>query len=183
MTESDRDQQYSQFVQMFVRAEPAVRGFVRSLLPSWADTDDVMQEVSLACWKKFDDFESSDEANEFLRWTCMIGRYEVLRHRRKYARDRLVLSEEVVELLAADAAARLELAAAERTAVELCLQKLEPAERRLVLSVHTPGDSIAQIATEMNEKSRRLYTRLNFLRDQIAQCVRQRIAAAEASYE
>ena len=180
MTESDRDQQYSQFVQMFVRHEAAVRGFVRSLLPSWADTDDVMQEVSLACWKKFDQFESGDEAGEFLRWTCMIGRFEVLRHRRRFARDRLVLSEDVIQLLAADAESRLDLASKERQAVEQCLQKLNAAERRLLLSVHTPGDWIARIADEMNEKSRRLYTKLNFLRDQIAQCVRQRVAGAEA---
>ena len=177
MSESLKDDQYSRFMQLFVRSQPAVRGFVRSLLPAWGDVDDVMQEVSLACWRKFADFQQDGGSAEFLRWTCMIARLEVLRHRRRFARDRLVLSEEVLELLATDATERLDHAVVERMAVEKCLNELQPPERRLLLSVHTPGDSIAEIATEMQVNARRLYSRLNALRDLIAQCVRKRVAA------
>jgi len=179
MNEPSRDHQYNQFVRLFVRHERAVRGFVRSLLPSWADVDDVMQEVSLACWRKFDSFEqtgSAEESDEFTRWACMIGRFEVLRQRRKYARDRLVLSEDVIEMLAADAETRLEIADKERGAVENCLQQLSELEQRLLLSVHTPGDSVTRIAKEMDQKARRLYSKVNALRDILAKCVRRRLA-------
>lgn len=180
MNDSPREDQYSQFMGLFVRQEPAVRGFVRSLLPSWADVDDVMQEVSLACWRKFDTFDSTGTPNEFVRWACMVGRYEVLRHRRNCARDRLILSEDVIELLAADAEVRLEQSTAERTAVESCLQKFQEPERRLLLSVHTPGDSIARIAEETGLQARRLYSRVNALRDQLSKCVHERLAGVEA---
>ena len=180
MTKSPKDVKYDQFVSLFARHERAVRGFVRSLLPSWQDVDDVMQEVGLACWRKFDAFESADSADEFVRWACVIARFEALRHRRNCARDRLVLSENVIEVLAADAEVRLEKADAERKAVELCLQKLPESERRLLLSVHTPGDSIARISADMGQKARRLYSKVNALRDLIGECVRRRIAEGEA---
>ncbi len=180
MTRSRKDLQYDQFVSLFARYERAVRGFVRSLLPSGQDVDDVMQEVGLACWRKFAAFEPTETAADFVRWSCVIARFEVLRHRRKCARDRLVLSEELIEILAVDAEARLETAETERKAVELCLQEFRRPERQLLLSVHTPGDSIARIATELGQKARRLYSKVNVLRDLIEECVRRRLAEGEA---
>jgi len=177
MANSPRDDLYDQFVSLFARHERAVRGYVRSLLPSNQDVDDVMQEVGLACWHKFKTFDSAGSPGIFVRWACVIARFEVLRHRRNLARDRLVLSEEVIKLLATDAEIRLEKAQAERVAVESCLKKLSDPERRLLLSVHTQGDSIARIAVELGEKARRLYSKLNALRDLIAECVRKKLVA------
>jgi len=165
MSPSVQNVQYDQFVSLFARHERAVRAYVRALLPSGADVDDVMQEVGLVCWRKFDDFQVADDPDGFVRWACVIGRFEALRHRRSYARDRLVLSESTIELLAASSEERLVVAQQERTAVEHCLKKLPEAERRLLLSVHTPGDSIAMIAAEQGLKARRLYTKVNVLRD------------------
>ena len=177
MPSSPKDDLYDQFVSLFARHERAIRGFVSSLLPSNQDVDDVMQEVGLACWHKFKTFDCDGAPGDFVRWACVIARFEVLRHRRNLARDRLVLSEEVIQLLATDAEIRLEKAQEERAAVESCLKKLSDPERRLLLSVHTRGDSIARIADELGEQSRRLYSKLNVLRDLIAECVRQQLAA------
>lgn len=179
MTQSPKDQQYDQFVSLFARHERAVRGFVRSLLPSGQDVDDIMQEVGLACWRKFGNFTTTESPDDFVRWACVVARFEVLRHRRNCARDRLVLSEEVIHLLADESEVRLNKSEAERVAVEACLKKLKEPERRLLLSVHTPGDSIAQIANEMGQKARRLYSKLNVVRDLIAECVRGQLAEGE----
>lgn len=179
MTRSMKDEQYDQFVSLFARYERSVRGFVRSLLPLLQDVDDVMQEVGLVCWRKFDSFTANDSSEDFVKWACVIARFEVLRHRRNCARDRLVLSEDVIEALAVDAEARVKTLQAERIAVEYCLKKLPDSERRLLLSVHTPGDSIARLATEIGQNARRLYSKINVLRDQISECVRQRLTEGE----
>lgn len=175
MARSPKDDQYDEFVSLLARHEQAIRGFVRSLLPSQQDVDDVMQETGLACWRKFDSFHSTDDPGDFVRWACVVARFEALRHRRNYARDRLVFDEDVVELLAADAQSRLSTAEAEREAVAHCLGKLQEPERRLLLSVHMPGDSIAQIAADTGQKPRRLYSKVNVLRDLISECLRLRL--------
>jgi len=175
MTESADATRYDEFVSLFARHEQAVRGFVRSLLPSSQDVDDILQEVGLACWRKFDSF-TPDAQDGFVRWACVVARFAVLRHRRNRARDRLVFSEEVIEMLATDAEARLEKAEAERDAVGRCLGKLADAERRLLLSVHTPGDSVARIAKDTQQNPRRLYRKLNALRDLLERCVRRRLS-------
>jgi len=178
MTQPEKDKQYDQFVSLFARHEQAIRAFVRSLLPSGQDVDDVMQEVGLACWRKFET-QGPGDSDEFVRWACVVGRFEVLRHRRNCARDRLVLSEDVIEMLASDAESRLDRAAAERGAVEQCLKTLNENEQRLLLSVHTHGDSVAKIAAELGQTARRLYSKVNALRDLISECVRQRLAEGE----
>lgn len=140
-------------------SERAIRAYVRSLLLSSQDVDDLMQDIGLKCWQKFDQFDSEGSALDFTRWCCVISRFEIFRFRRSKARDRLVLSDEVISLLAVDAEQRLEESEAERSALKDCINKIAEPDRRLLLSVHTAGDSISRIASESNQKRRRLYSR------------------------
>ena len=43
---------YERFVGLLTRHEPALRRFVRTLLPEWSDVDEVMQRTALAVWRK-----------------------------------------------------------------------------------------------------------------------------------
>lgn len=171
----NQEAKYNQFVSLLARNDQAIRRFVRSLLPSREGVDDVVQDVALECWKKFNDFspENPETAgDEFIRWACVIARFKVLSRIRDQSRDRLVFRENIISHLADDAINRLDQDAEERRSVEDCLQKLEEPQRRLILSVHSPDDSIAQIAKETNQKARRLYSKLNALRKTLLNCVR-----------
>ena len=176
MTEPPITDRYDQFVALFARHERAVRGVIRSMLPSSQDADEVMQEVGLACWHKFSNFQTDDSQDAFFRWACVIARFEVLKYRRKCARDRLVLSDETIQLLSAEAEDRALIAEQERQALEDCLNRMPPADQRLLLSVHTRGDSVADIARQLGQNARRLYSRVNALRDLLGECVRQKLA-------
>lgn len=180
---ADREAQYSQFVALIARHDQAIRRFVRSLLPSREGVDDVVQETALECWKKFSDFspacsESADD--EFARWACVIARFKALSWQRDHARDRLVFREGVIEALAAAAMDGLDRLESERHAIESCLQMMPEDQRRLVLSVHSAGESIAMIAAETGQKARRLYSRINVLRGRLLDCVQQRLAGEVA---
>ncbi|MGI9472755.1 MAG: sigma factor, partial [Rubripirellula sp.] len=86
-----------QFVRLLTRHDRVIRAFLRSLLPTFGDVDEVMQEVSVAAWNKF---SSLDDPENFCRWACGSARIQVLRYRRAKARDRIVLGEEVERLIA-----------------------------------------------------------------------------------
>lgn len=175
-----REQQYDEFVRLLARHDLAIRRFVRSLLPFRDGVDDVVQETALECWKKFSDFQparSEDASDEFVRWACVIARYKVLSWQRDKARDRLVFREGVIEQLSLAAIEALERREDERRAVEGCLSQLPEDQQRLVLSVHSPGESIARIAEETGQKARRLYSRVNVLRSLLMECVERQLAA------
>lgn len=176
---ADREKRYSEFVGLLARHDQAIRRFVRSLLPSREGVDDVMQETALECWKKFSDFVPSDPGGatvEFVRWACVIARYKALSWQRDRARDRLVFRDSVVELLAQAAMKSIDQQELERQAIQHCLAEMPREQRRLVLSVHSPGESIALIANETGEKARRLYSKVNVLRKRLLECVRGRLA-------
>ncbi|MEM9411522.1 MAG: sigma factor, partial [Planctomycetota bacterium] len=87
----------SEFVRLVAIHDRTIRGYVRSLLPQSEYVDDVMQEVLVIAWKKFSDLRDS---KDFDRWACTIAKYQVLNFRRRMARDKLVMSDDVVRMLA-----------------------------------------------------------------------------------
>ncbi len=49
-TTSSDNQRYEDFVRLLVEHEPRVRSFLRGLLPTWHDVEEVTQEASLVAW-------------------------------------------------------------------------------------------------------------------------------------
>ncbi|MEO1525241.1 MAG: sigma-70 family RNA polymerase sigma factor [Planctomycetota bacterium] len=179
----DREQQYDEFVVLLAKHDLPLRRYVRALMPSPDGVDDVLQETALECWKKYSDFQpidSQEPSEDFLRWACVIARFKALSWQRDRSRDRLVFRESVIELLSSDALRTVLGHEEERRAVSACLQELSVEQRRLVLSVHSPGESVARIARETGQQTRRLYHRVNALRDRLLKCVEQRLAGEAA---
>ncbi|MEM8670860.1 MAG: sigma-70 family RNA polymerase sigma factor [Planctomycetota bacterium] len=175
-----RERLYDAYVALLARHDLAIRRFVRMLLPSQDGVDDVMQETALECWKKFGEFQSDEpdaDADEFVRWACVIARYKSMSWQRDKSRDRLVFRESVIEQLSSTALETVNQQEQQRNAVEACLADLPPDQRRLVLSVHSPNESIARIANESGQKARRLYSKVNRIRSLLLVCVERRLAA------
>ena len=42
---------YETFVARFAHFEPDLRRFIRSLLPTWTDADDVLQQTAIVIWR------------------------------------------------------------------------------------------------------------------------------------
>ena len=56
-TPDSEDARYETFVQRFAHYEPDLRRFIRSLLPTWTDTDEVLQQTAIVIWRKFDQIQ------------------------------------------------------------------------------------------------------------------------------
>ncbi|MCM2373557.1 sigma-70 family RNA polymerase sigma factor [Aporhodopirellula aestuarii] len=180
MTDPGLDLERNQrFIGLLARTEHIVRRFARGLLPGGDGLDDVLQETALEAWKKFSDFESNElggTANDFACWVCVIARYKVLSYQRDRSRDRIVFRDELLAELADLALGGLGSQEDELNAVEDCLEKMGEKSRRLLLSVHRCGDSVAKIAEETQKKPRQLYYQINLLRSALLDCVRMRMA-------
>jgi RNA polymerase sigma-70 factor (ECF subfamily) len=164
------------FVRLIMRHDRPIRAFLRGLLPTAADVDEVMQEVSVIAWRKFGQL---DDAKDFRRWVCVIARYEVLMHRRKKARDRLVLGEELEQLVAEEGLDELDLREQQLEALEGCLGKLPKERRRLVLHVYAAEYPMKTVAQQIGKTPEALYKLLSRVRRQLLQCVEHTLAEAE----
>ncbi len=78
MTEHDH-KQHDHFLRLFMEHEESLRVFVRSLLFSRDEEREVMQEVAIVLWRKFD---AGMNSSAFCRWAFGVARMEVLAFRR-----------------------------------------------------------------------------------------------------
>ena len=116
-------------MRLFLNCEPRVFAFIRSLVFSRADADDVLQETALVLWEKFDQFEPG---TRFDRWAFRIAHFQVMYHRQKKARERLRFSDSLVEQLADDMLADGEVLEETQDALAQCLAKLPTADHDLI---------------------------------------------------
>lgn len=160
------------FVRLLMEHEPQVRSFLRGLLPSWNDVDEVIQEASLIAWRKFSDFE---QGTAFGGWFLTIARFEALKYRRRLARTPLVFAEDVCDLLADDAVAA-DTQPIRRKHLEKCLENLAPDKRDILLKVHSPGVVMREVAKQSGKSEQAFYKVIQRLRVVLLECVSKSIA-------
>ncbi len=165
------------FMRLFMRHERELRIFARSLLPNWPAVDDVLQEASVVMWNKLHLLEAEAD---FPAWARVIVRYEALRARRNAARDRLVLSEETLELLANEATAMNgEELQQERKALNSCLQELKSEHRELVFTASLRDGGIKELAEASNRTANSLYKLVGRLRSTLRECMERKLKTYE----
>jgi RNA polymerase sigma-70 factor (ECF subfamily) len=167
------DQDQDQFLRLYAEHEPALRAFVRMLVPSLRDASDVMQEVAVVLWQKFADF---DATRDFRKWAFGVARYEVLSFLRDRGRDRHVFDDALVNKLADEAAVGEPRHDAQREALESCLHKLPEPQRVLVLAAYAKGARMDELAELRGQTAMSLYKMLHRIRQALLECVRRSIA-------
>ncbi|MFD2256820.1 sigma-70 family RNA polymerase sigma factor [Luteolibacter algae] len=172
------DLRYEAFIQRFTQCEPDLRRFIRSLLPTWTDTDEVLQQTAIITWRKFDQY---DLETSFIKWACVIARFEALSYRRKMGRDRLVFREELLELMADEGSEEISQRQEEHSALEECLAAMPEKQRQFVTLAYTPGITIKEMADQAGSSAAAFYMKLKRLRHQLQSCIESKISHPSAN--
>ncbi len=156
--------------------EESLRVFVRSLLFSHDEEREVMQEVAVVLWRKFD---VGMDSQAFCRWAFGVARMESLAFRRDRARDRHTFGDEVFELLGQMVMEQSDALEAERRALGTCLQKLPEQQRQLVQAAYAPGVKIENLAAQLGRTAMALYKNLHRIRLVLMDCTRRVLTSEE----
>ncbi len=170
------EQLHDRFLRLFTTSEPALRAFVRRLVPSRDDARDVMQEVALVLWRKFNSFPEGDD---FRHWAFGVARFEALAWLRDKTRDRHVLAEDVVALLADESQRADEHLEIQREALRSCLDRLPKDQGRLVLAAYAPAARILEVAARSGRTVAAFYQWLHRVRLALLDCVRRATAKGD----
>ncbi|WP_442511532.1 sigma-70 family RNA polymerase sigma factor [Novipirellula sp. SH528] len=165
------DDQGESFVRLLLEHEPQVRAFLRGLLPSWNDVDEVIQEASLVAWRKYSDFKPG---TAFGGWFLTIARFEALKHRRRSNRTPLVFDDDIWDMLA-DESESDESEPAYRQHLEGCLAKMQPEKRDVLLKVHSPGVVMRDVALQSGKSEQAFYKVIQRLRATLVDCISKSI--------
>lgn len=173
MSPPSEHERHAQFLRHYAESEVALHTFVRSLVPTRQMASEVMQDVILVLWEKF------DAAADFQGWAFGVAKNVALRHLRRQSRDRHVFDDELVNQLADDAVALVPVHDGHREALERCLDKLPAAQRELVLTAYTKGTRMDELATRRGQTPMALYKLLHRIRQALLECVERTRAQEE----
>lgn len=164
---------HAQFLRHYAASEAALQTFVRSLVPNRQTASEVMQDVILVLWEKF------DAAEDFQGWAFGVARNVTLRHLRRQSRDRHVFDDELVNQLADDAVVLAPVHHGHREALDHCLEKLPAAQREIVLTAYTKGTRMDELAARRGQTPMALYKFLHRIRQALLECVERSLAQEE----
>lgn len=175
MTEDRGDhERYELFVKLLLEHEPRVRAFLRGLLPTWQDVEEVTQEASLVAWRKFSDFE---EGTSFGGWFLTIARYEAMSFRRRLARTPHIFSDTLVDQLATEAFdVKPEQEQSRQRQLQKCLQALDASHRELLMKVYSPGVVMREVAKNSGKSEQAFYKVIQRLRSSLLKCISKAMA-------
>lgn len=161
--------------QLFVQQQSALKGFVLSLVPDFADADDVLQEVFVTVTRKAGDFELGSNFNA---WARSIARLKVLEHWRRQKNKADALAEDVIESLHASAPEEL-FSPEQRRALEQCLEKLPASSREIVELRYRREHKPAEIARLKGWGANGVSVALSRARATLRECVERQVKLME----
>ena len=164
------------FAQLLATCQRRVFLYALSLIQNAADAEEILQETNLVLWRKFDQYRPG---TDFPRWACRIAHYEVLKFRERRARGERVLSNEVIEMLAAETEKSFDLLDARRDALIQCLGKLKDGDRQLVTQRYQEGATTRSVAKALGRSVQGTRRALHRIRTALLACIRRTLAVEE----
>lgn len=160
--------------ELFLKAYSSCQGALRAyLLAATRDVhqaDDLLQEVSVVLWSKFDEYDSD---RPFVAWAIGIAKFKVLNWRRTVANK--AFSPSTLELLARTAAEEDQNLHATQGHLSICLEKLHEPIRNVLRLKYWESQSISQISENLCRSSESVAMMLVRARQALRQCIQRRI--------
>lgn len=153
--------------------------YVRSLMPGDSAASDVAQQANATIWQKRSEFEIG---TNFKAWAFSVVRFEVLNYRKKQARDaKLVFSDELELAMEQELASTNTQLDQQHEALQICLRKLRPKDRDLLLHRYASGGTLKDFADQFGRSVNGLKVTLHRLRNTLLECVRRQMSVQEYS--
>ena len=155
--------------------------YARALLGNYDAAEDTLQEAMLVVGQKYDQFE---EGTSIVAWCRSIVRFEVLRAKQKYHRERTLaerlLEEEIESAFKKFQSTRQDQEIeSKREALRLCLEQIPARSRGLLRARFTDELSYTQIGTRLGMSIEAVRKALFRLKKQIRSCVEIRLRETE----
>lgn len=164
---------------LLMQHRTALYGFIYACVRHHDDTEDILQNVSVAVTESF---EKLQDENGFLPWAREIARRRILAFRRG-ARRELACEPELVRALAeaADRLEREEPSSVERAALMACLEILPGESRRLIMMRYDRSSgNVAALAAMFGRTVQSIYAHLKRIKIALRECVSRRIELEQA---
>lgn len=177
MDTEDR-QHTEQRIQLLTNAQQPLKRYIRILVLHRADADDVLQQVNLLLWQRFEEYQPN---TDFTAWACRIAYYQVLTLRKQKARSRLRFGDALVEQLASNVTTDCGWISADVEAFELCMAKLSTQDRELIQLRYEPDATVEIVAQRVGRSTKAVYNAMSRIRTWLLECIHRSLSERRRS--
>lgn len=169
-----QSQETRDFVRLLISHQPALRGFIISMMPGSSDIQDVLQDTNVVIWEKM---ESYKPGTNFRAWTFAIAKNVMRSHHNRLKRDCKPEFDENLTDLIADTWFQRESAelSQKEVAFDHCLRTLDQEEWALINARYSRHDSLEAHAAATSRPASTLRASLCRIREKLRACVSRRI--------
>jgi RNA polymerase sigma-70 factor, ECF subfamily len=156
------------FNELFLRHQKDVFAYILTLAPDRNDAADIYQQTCLALLEKQADYDSR---RPFFPWACGFALNEVRRFRRAHYRERMQLSDAVIESLAnvqSRSAGQIE---GQLDLLMDCLDSLPVDTRETLIECYAHRGGMRELAARLALDPNTLYKRLERIRKSLMECM------------
>ena len=167
------------FGRLFVRHQTCIYGYIRSLVASRNDAEDVLQDTASVLWRKFGEFQPG---TSFLAWALEAARYQVLTFQKKQRKaTSFQFSEALVQSLADETVTQSVRLADLRTDLEECVGRLATRDRDIFERRYSGDVTTRELALQLGKPPTTLYNALARIRRVLAECLTAALRQSEGA--
>jgi RNA polymerase sigma-70 factor, ECF subfamily len=166
---SDHTAQDEAFARLLALHQRQMFAYIGTLLPRWADAEEVLQRTTIVLWQKFDQF---DPSTDFVRWAYAVAYWESLYYLKQEGHRRHVFGEAVLEKLARTHVAHGDLLEKQHLTIDECVARLSPSDREIIEHYYYQGrKTAAEVARELGRPTNTILKALIRIRGSLHRCI------------
>lgn len=153
---------------LWTQSQNLVEAFLRTMVSSPHDRDDLLQETAKQAARYFDRYDST---RPFAGWVIGIARNNVIDLRRKSAKEGQLIGVHSIEEIS-DLFVRMHGEISERAiALDACLKKVQPQHRELLKLRYNDSMKVQEIAQQVGSRPNTVSVSLKRIRLALANCI------------
>lgn len=162
------------FEQLLAAHQGRLFGFIRALVGSGGEVDDILQNTNRIMWREAETFEAG---TNFRAWAFQIARYQVLQQREKQRREgeRVPFSDELMETLAIRTEEKESSLDRRQRFLQACLEKLPDRQRAVIERRYFSRESVQSIADDIGIKPNAVSQLLFRSRESLLRCIESQL--------
>ena len=157
----------------WLATERTVRAYIAGAVSSFADREDLLQQVALTVARRFDEF---DEQRPFLPWVLWLARSRITDFYRAKGKRSQLLNHELLEQYAQRLVDRHDGSSRRSEALQTCLEQLPERSRTLIRLKYHDGLTTEQIAAAVMSTPASVRVALFRVREVLAGCIQRKLA-------
>lgn len=160
------------FPELLAAHQHRLLSYIISLLGDADSSWDVLQETNRVLLEKRDELQPG---TSFSNWALTVAQFQTMAWLRDRKRSRLIVTDEIVELMAEEAVAMEAESEDQQHALAMCIESLSDGHRELIHLRYANSVKLADLAEQTGRTVNSLKQLFFRLRASLAACIEQRL--------